>query len=302
MGDQSGPGRRKCFGVGIVDLGDVEGFDSPAEDNKLYGLEFGNGVYRRHPIEIPPAGNNAGNNVGLDPNVGVEDKVYGFKFNNNSYTQEELSPGQLEDLSNVDFKNVQQNVKYSLIKNEANKWLVIKPPKWIVNLSITPQNAFVGKQHRLKKIRNNGTALIAYVPNKRNSIYVHVRDNEYYLQRSNEVNLSIPVHLEMLEEFREQNYKVNRTSTVYIELFLQAPSTEFITILPGMKIKWTASEENKLCKICLRGADVTTNLPGVTFENRAPFKIDKIPFNPTALFKRLLYTSEIVPDEYLVSM
>ena len=50
MGDNSGPGRRKCFGVSLVDLGDVEGFDSPPISNQVYGLEFANGIYRRKDI------------------------------------------------------------------------------------------------------------------------------------------------------------------------------------------------------------------------------------------------------------
>ena len=299
MGEQSGPGRKKCWGVGIVDLADIEGFDSPAEDNKIYGLEFGLGVYRRQAIEIPEAGNN----LGLDPTVGVQDKVYGFKFGNGAYTQEEIKPGELEDLSNVDFQNVQPNIKYSLLKNTANKWVVINQPNWKVDLSITPQNVFVGKQHRLKKIINNGAAFISYISNKKNSIYLHEKDNEYYLQRSNEVNFNINVFLEMLEEFRELNYKVNRNSTIVIDLFLQRAPVDFLTILPGVKIKWTAAEENKPVRIYIRGSSAATaSLPGVTFEINTPIKIDKIAFNPTVLFKRLLYTNEIVPADHLNSL
>ena len=300
MGDQSGPGRKRCWGVGIVDLVDVEGFDSPPEDNKLYGLEFGNGVYRRQVIEIPEVDNN---NLGLDPAAGVQDKIYGFKFKNNSYTQEEIKPGELENLSNVNFQDAQPNVKYSLLKNTANKWVVIKQPNWIVDLSITPQNTFVGKQHRLKKIINNGAAFISYISNRKNGIYVYEKDNEYYLQRSNEVGLSTAIFLEMLEEFRELNYKVNRQSTILIELFLLGPAPdEFLTILPGVKIKWTANEVNKSVKIYIRGSTTTASLSGVTFENTPTIKIDKIGFHTSVLFKRLLYTNETVPPEYLTSL
>ena len=296
MGDNSGPGRRKCFGVSLVDLGDVEGFDSPPINNQVYGLEFANGIYRRKDISTGTAESNL-----LDTSIGVEDKVYGFKFKNNAYNQEEIKPEKLEELSDVDFKDAEINVKYNLIKNNKGKWFLMKPINWVINLSVTPQNIFVGKQHRLKKIMNNGSALVSYVSNKRQSIFIQEKDNDYYLKRSEDIADNIPVFLQILDEFNEAKLKVSRNSTIVIELYLQNAPTEAITILPGVKINWNAAQANKNCVIFIRGTDQTphVSLRDVTITLETPVKIDKIEIKNSLYLKRLLYINELLPIEYL---
>ena len=53
MVDASGPGSvRKCPGVALADLGDVEGFDRSGEENQLYAFQLSDGVYKRK--KLPP--------------------------------------------------------------------------------------------------------------------------------------------------------------------------------------------------------------------------------------------------------
>ena len=48
MVDAGGPGSvRKCPGVALADLGDVEGFDRSGEENQLYTFQLSDGVYKR---------------------------------------------------------------------------------------------------------------------------------------------------------------------------------------------------------------------------------------------------------------
>ena len=38
---------RKCPGVALSDLGDVEGFDRSGEEDQLYAFQLSDGVYKR---------------------------------------------------------------------------------------------------------------------------------------------------------------------------------------------------------------------------------------------------------------
>ena len=53
MVDAGGPGSvRKCPGVALADLGDVEGFDRSGEEDQLYAFQLSDGVYKRK--NLPP--------------------------------------------------------------------------------------------------------------------------------------------------------------------------------------------------------------------------------------------------------
>ena len=48
MVDAGGPGSvRKCSGVALADLGDVEGFIRSGEEDQLYTFQLSDGVYKR---------------------------------------------------------------------------------------------------------------------------------------------------------------------------------------------------------------------------------------------------------------
>ena len=48
MVDAGGPGSvRKCSGVALADLGDVEVFDRSGEEDQLYAFQLSDGVYKR---------------------------------------------------------------------------------------------------------------------------------------------------------------------------------------------------------------------------------------------------------------
>ena len=48
MVDAGGPGSvRKCPGVALADLDDVEGFDRSGEEDQLYAFQLSDGVYKR---------------------------------------------------------------------------------------------------------------------------------------------------------------------------------------------------------------------------------------------------------------
>ena len=48
MVDAGGPGSvRKCPGVALAELGDVEGFHRRGEENQLYAFQLSDGVYKK---------------------------------------------------------------------------------------------------------------------------------------------------------------------------------------------------------------------------------------------------------------
>ena len=51
MVDAGGPGSvRKCPGVALADLGDVEGFYRSGEEDQLYSFQLSDGVYKRKKV------------------------------------------------------------------------------------------------------------------------------------------------------------------------------------------------------------------------------------------------------------
>ena len=51
MDDAGGPGSvRKCPGVALAVLGDVDGFDRSGEEDQLYAFQLSDGVYKRKKI------------------------------------------------------------------------------------------------------------------------------------------------------------------------------------------------------------------------------------------------------------
>ena len=51
MVDAGGPGSvRKCPGVALADLDDVEGFNRSGEEDQLYAFQLSDGVYKRKKV------------------------------------------------------------------------------------------------------------------------------------------------------------------------------------------------------------------------------------------------------------
>ena len=57
MSDASGPGSaRKCPGLALADLGDIEGFEKDGEEGQLYGLQLSDWVYKRKKVVTQEGG------------------------------------------------------------------------------------------------------------------------------------------------------------------------------------------------------------------------------------------------------
>ena len=301
MVDSSGPGRRKkCYGLSFVDLSDIEGFDSPPINNQLYGLEFANGIYRRKEIEE----NNNNNNL-LNSELGVEDKVYGFKFKNNVYTQQEIikPEAKFKELIDVNFDDVEQNKKYHLVKNNLGNWFLMPTINWLIDIIIHPRNIQPNKQDKIKKIFNNGSSFLSYSSNKKQSLVIHEQNDEYYIKRDNDIASNLIIFLDAADVVNEENLKVSRNDTLIIELYLLTPPTEALTVIPGVKINWTAEAQNKKCILFVRGINQTlANLPNVTITVTPQVKINKIDITNNFYFKSLKMINQLLPVSYLRSM
>ena len=265
----SGPGarREKCFSVGLVDLGDVEGFDSAPQENEIYGLKFNSGFYRRSVVPTSPG-------------------------------REETN---FEELVNTEDAKI--HVHYCLVKNAEGIWSLIDTPNWIIDIQIIPMSLMSGKSNRLKKIMNRGSALISYVPSKNKSVLISEFDDSYYLTRNDEVESAIPVFLSMISDFPDQKFKVSKEfSTTIIDLFLLNPPEDFVQILPGFSIKWASEAAQKRCCLVLKNGEPWFSLPGIQFDTSHIITLKKIVFNDNIHFRKLLYVDRIVSENYLISI
>ena len=274
MTDSSGPGirREKCFSVGIVDLGDVEGFDSIPQENAIYGLKFNSGVYKR---SIVPTSS-----------PGREERETTF-----------------ENLNNVDFNDAKIHTHYSLVKNAAGVWILVERPNWIIDIRITPTSVLSGRSNGLKKIMNNGSALLSYVPSKNKGVVIIEQDDDYYLSRNNEVGSNISVFLTMTAEFPDEKFKINKeSSTAVIEVFLLNPPEDFVQVLPGLSLKWTNEAAQKVCGILLTNGTPSSSIPGVEFNASNTITFKRIVFSDDLYFRKLSYIDRTLSQNYLITI
>ena len=104
--DAGGPGSvRKCHGVTLADLGDVEGFGKDGEEEGLYAFQLADGVYRRK--RLP---------------------------------QEEDGPLKFEELSNVDVSYATPKRVHTLVYT-GEKWFPFADPAqqrgWHIDIKIS---------------------------------------------------------------------------------------------------------------------------------------------------------------------
>ena len=140
MVDADGSGSvRKCPGVALADLGDVEGFDRSGEEDQLYALQLSDGVYKRKK---------------LTPSEGIRS----LKF---------------EELSDVDISHAVPRRLHSLAFT-GSKWVAFADPVtqtgWLIDLKISSPYVVTGKEHKLRKVVNSGTGLCSYIPETKNIV------------------------------------------------------------------------------------------------------------------------------------
>ena len=140
MVDVGGPGSvRKCPGVALADLGDVEGFDRSGEEDQFYAFQLSDGVYKRKKFT---------------PSEGIKS----LKF---------------EELSDVDISQAVPRRLHSLAFT-GDKWVAfaypVQRPCWLIDLKITSPYLVTGKEHALRKVVNSGTRLCSFIPETRNIV------------------------------------------------------------------------------------------------------------------------------------
>ena len=122
MVDAIGPGSvRKCPGVALADLGDVEGFDRSGEEDQLYAFQLSDGIYKRKKFT---------------PSKGIRS----LKF---------------EELSDVDISHAVPRRRHSLAFTE-DKWIAFADPiqqtGWLIDLKIASPYVVTGRSISFEKL------------------------------------------------------------------------------------------------------------------------------------------------------
>ena len=219
MVDAGGPGThavKVCTTAGLSDLGDTEGFGDPGIENKLYAFQLSGGVYKR--VEVPVA-----------------------------TTQGPLSFG---DLSDITVGNVVVNRHYRLHYTE-NGWkpitdIITAVGGWQIEIKPALPYLHLKKNSTLHKILNKGQLLVSYVPGrKKNVVVAETEEHGYVLGMRGAKNGT----LKLVSEFP---FRVAPGSTVCIEVILGDHHDDFVTLVPGVKLRWDQRLANKLLNIYIR--------------------------------------------------
>lgn len=280
MVDSSGPGShiRKCNTLAFTDLADLEDFETPGIENKIYGLKLSEGVYKR--AEIP---------------VAVE-----------------AVPVKLSDLSDVEIeRDIAINTRFNIVRNDIGKWKLLKTIEkddWWINIAVTSPYVMTGREHNLKKIINNGRLLASYYPAKKKSIIVTpIGQTPGYYALSSRPSVK-NVSLKLATEFNTISSDLNTLpggSTIYMECQLGDHPDGWLTILQGLSIRWYAKHETFVCAIFVqikKEGEIESlkfvSMPGVEV------KVTNVSLNKILLpynihLKRLMFTPVTLPINYL---
>ena len=213
MVDAGGPGSvRKCPGVALADLGDVEGFNRSGEEDQFYAFLLSDGVYKRKKFT---------------PSEGIRS----LKF---------------EELSDVDISHAVARRLHSLAFT-GSKWAAFADPVqqtgWLIDLKIASPYVETGKKHKFRKVVNSGTGLCSYIPETKNIVVFEAPDRSYVLKTGNGKRGS----LEMVSEFPPAGIIGLGlcVSTILLEIVLGDGPDDFVDVLPGFKLKWPQIYANK---------------------------------------------------------
>ena len=213
MVDAGGPGSvRKCTGVALADLGDVEGFDRSGEEDQVYAFQLSDGVYKRKKFT---------------PSEGIRS----LKF---------------EELSDVDISHAVPRRLHSLAFT-GDKWVAFADPVqqtgWLIDLKIASPYVVTGKEHKLRKVVNSGTRLCSFIPETRIIIVSKAPGPSYVLKTGNGKRGS----LKMVSEFPQAGIVGLglSVSMILLGIVLGDGPDDFVDVLPGFKLKWAQKYANQ---------------------------------------------------------
>ena len=213
MVDAGGPGSvRKCAGVALADLGDVEGFDRSGEEDQQYAFQLSDGVHKRKKFT---------------PSEGIKS----LKF---------------EEVSDDDISHAVPRRLHSLAFT-GDKWVAFADPVhitgWLIDLKVASPYVVTGKEHKLRKVVNSGTRLCSFIPETRNIIVSKAPGPSYVLKTGNGKRGS----LKMVSKFPPVGIVGLRlsVSTILLEIVLGDGSDDFVDVLLGLKLKWPQKYANQ---------------------------------------------------------
>ena len=215
MPNAGGPGAvKQCLTTGLADLGDTEGFSEAGTENTLYAFQLSGGVYKR--VEVPaPA-----------------------------------PPLKFGDLNDVTVTSLVANRDYRL-HYTGTAW---KPAIDTINalggwdLDIKLVHPYLSlTAHTVKKIKNKGRLLAAYVPGRRNTIIVEDHPVHGYVLGTKGARSGT---LTLLEGFG--SLLVVPGSTIFIEAVLGQRPDDFVPLIDGLKLKWISKASDQLVHIYIR--------------------------------------------------
>jgi hypothetical protein len=251
-------------------LGDTEGFGAPGTEDVVYGLQLSEGVYKRKEI------------------VSVSGGVVS-KFG---------------DLSDVEVGTPYTGYRYELVFDENGKW-TLHPvfDQWVVNMRLDPTHVFLSKGHIVSKVMNSGPLMVAFVPSKRRGVVLEALWPGAVSLLANRLNVQ-NMHLNLVSEFPEvfRGLKIlPRGSTLFIEVKLLDPPSEFVTVLTGLRLKWGSVHKNRLCGVFIQigtEASALVTVEGVQVQT-STVSLQKIYIPPSIRLSRLMFTPLTLSDTYL---
>ena len=159
---------------------------------------------------------------------------------------------------------------------------------WLIDIQISTPYVIMGQQHKIRRVMNSSTRLCSYVPETKNVVISEL----YTLKTSNDREGV----LKIVSEFHPPGLIGAGTPvpTILLEVVLGDPPIDFVTVLPGLKLKWTNAHSQRELGVYIRVLPqplVRFTLEGVWHE--AEYRIldiSEIYLGPVGL-KRLRVTS-----------
>jgi hypothetical protein len=177
----------------------------------------------------------------------------------------------------------------------------LEEPAWDIKLEIQRQCVYLESGGRLTRIENQGAMLVSYVPNKK----LEVTGQLHFYIISVKKGVENPQLKAVTVVPQDLSYlsKPPNGSTIYLEVLLgdEIPK-EYLTVLPGLSIKWAAPSLVGILITNPNGkavAKLTHKEDGLSIKAEDIISIQQINVYPNLGFVRLLYATLPIPEAYI---
>ena len=237
---------------------------------------------------------------------GVNGTLYGLQLKDGVYERKEvLEPGLFGNLSDVDLSDVVPYHRYYLVQSPEGKWSTHPVIKWDLDVEAAPPHLLLGRKHAIKKLLSHGQIQAAYNPSRVGNLVLK-RTPDYVIGPKGPKKQQLSLVSEFSEDY-DRLKKPPEGAFIYIEVYLENRPTDYVSVIPGVEIKWEAIHANTVVGIAIIVSSARTEyessmtVEGIQIQKGA-LALTQLYVGGGVLFKRMMYSENRIPKHYITAI